>query len=83
MSDVITLLNRWVVKHGTEGEYMTELTFHVLNGGTIDGYHEEKRRASDLGRTVGDSSGSGGDSDVAILGNDVLLSRINGKRTNV
>ena len=69
--DTIYLLNRWVVRHGVAGEYMTELTFHVLNGGTIDGYHEEQRRANDLERTVGDSSGSGGDRDVAILSDAV------------
>jgi hypothetical protein len=72
MSDTINLLNRWVVRHGVAGEYMTELTFHVLNGGTIDGYHEEQRRASDMGRVLEGHSNGSGNRDAAILGIDVL-----------
>ena len=69
MSDVIALLNRWVVRHGVAGEYITELTFHVLNGGTIDGYHEEIRRANNLGRDLGGDSGDSGDRNAALLHN--------------
>jgi len=79
MTNTEILLRRWVTRYGTEGEYLTELTMYVLNGGTIDAYHEEQRRANDLGHVLEDSGGGSGNTDVAVLGNDVLLSRVNGK----
>ena len=77
--DSEALLRRWVTRHGVEGDYLTELTMYFLNGGTIDGYHEEQRRANDMGHVLEDSGGHSGNTDVALLGNDVLLSRVNGK----
>jgi len=77
--DSEALLRRWVTRYGTEGEYLTELTMYFLNGGTIDEYHEEQRRANDMGHVLEDSGGDGGARDAGLLGNDVLLSRVNGK----
>ncbi len=79
MTNTEALLRRWVTRYGTEGEYLTELTMFVLNGGTIDEFHKREVEARNMGHVLEDSGGRSGNTDVAILGNDVLLSRVNGK----